>query len=408
MRNPPRLEDEEATRIPARLLADAVATLERPWSPEARGATLRALAARLEAKRPARRWLPALGIAGLLLCVAGAVGLRALRAPPQRAARPGERVVVLGGEARMELSFDAEVEFPAAQKSNPGRRVVLGRGRLCAEVAHRELPREGPFVVEAPRLRVVVIGTQFCVASDGALSTVSVNQGRIRAFGPAGKSLDVSQGETLRSDDPRWFESNAPTLLSGLPSRAVRPATPACDGSHSVSARRQCYARVALGNDLASENALYGLGLLERDEAHDGAAALAVFRAYSQRFPQGLFSPEASLGRLGELLNEQRYQDAFDESGYYLSIGEDGGKPRVELVRAQLLLESLHQPAKALPLFRQLDSSSQPSVREEALFGLAKCLLETGAGPEAVDALKRYLLEFPGAKHAVEARSFIR
>lgn len=406
---PDRSEEAEQAR---QLLAEALRSRERAWPDSERVRRTLALSARLnDVARPARtlgRWLPA--VAGLL--VAAGVLVRVHGSPP---ARSGMGPVSLGEEGSLEVSPDGAIELPAASPTTPGRRILLKSGSVCAEVAHRDLQRQGPLFVEAPHLRVTVIGTHFCVATRDGVSTVSVTQGKVRAERIAGIAVAVAAGESLRSDDPRLAASAAPAkapeiALKRLPATPpeVLPATPDCADARSIAARRACYERAARGHDMAAQNALYGLGLLEQDEVHDGAAALEVFRRYEARFPQGVFAPEASFAALGELLEEKRFPEALQETAHYLALGDDSGKDRARFVRAQLLLGPLGQPAQALPLLRQLVDSGEPALREEALFTLALCQEALGQQSESATTLRRSLADYPDGTHAAEIRARLR
>jgi hypothetical protein len=330
------MSEIEKAREVADLLAEGVEGLDRPWSAIAQAEVALRLEARLEQAQQPRhtlRW----ALATSVVLVAAALGLRTIMGPPHM------ETVSLGAEGTLELSAETSIDLPPATSQLSGRRIVLKSGRVCAEVAHRDLPREGPLVVEAPHLKVVVIGTHFCVSTRGDLSDVSVTQGRVRVETPAGGAMSVGAGESIRSDDGRLLMplKNAPplpvspTLMPALSSAEPHPVTKACAEAAELTERRDCFARLARGQDMAAQNALYGLGLLERDEAHDGVAALNAWQQYETRFPRGVFSPEASLAALGELLQEKRFPEALLETDRYLATDEDGGKGRVQLVRAR-------------------------------------------------------------------------
>jgi TolA-binding protein len=242
-----------------------------------------------------------------------------------------------------------------------------------------------------------------------------VSEGKVRAESDVGRAVAVEAGESLRSDDPRLAAPPAPQAvpaitLPRLPASRVEapPAAPDCADARSIAARRACYERAAQGHDVAAQNALYGLGLMEQDEAHDGVAALEAFRRYEARFPQGVFAPEASLAILGELLAEKRYPEALQETEHSLALGDESGQDRVRFVRAQLLLGPLDRPALALPLLHRLVDSGEPTLREEALFSLGLCQEVLGQPDEAEATLRRSLAAYPEGKHAAQIRARLR
>ncbi len=330
----PRLRDAEATRRTAQLLSKAVEELDRPWPAREQDEVLRQIQARVHRPRsevPRILWG---ALVASVLFLAVSLGVNLHRQSSLMAS--GARSLSLGSEAQLTLSAEAQLDLPPAVSPRAGRRLVLRAGRVCASVAHRDLPRDGPLFVEAPSLRVVVIGTKFCVSTENGVSTVSVTEGRIRAEALAGATAEVGAGESLRSDDARL--AAAPVLVPPLRSKAApRPTAPECAEEPALGPGRACSARVAVGGGLGLHTPLCGLALLVRDVAHDGAAALADLRAYEERFPDGVFLPEVSLSALAELLDERRYPEALAETNRALAASEEGGRPALELLRAQLI-----------------------------------------------------------------------
>ncbi len=397
-----RLSDSSETAPVGRLLSSGVEGLDRPWSANAQAKVGIELEARL-ARRPSPLRTLAFALTAVVALIAGALWIFA------SVGREGaHRIIALGAEATLDVTAEGEIDLPP---STGERRVVLKAGEVCAEVAHRDVPSEGPLVVEAPRLKVVVVGTHFCVSTESGVSTVSVTRGRIRAESPSGSSVFVDAGESIRSDDPRLALTVRKVELPALVPSQVRaptaPATSRCADAASIPERRSCYARAAKGTDIAAQNALYGLGFLERDDAHDGPAAIVAWQTYTARFPKGIFAPETALASMSELVNESRYAEALREADRYLATGDESARGRVALIRAQLLVGPLSQPAQALAPLLELVATGEASQREESLYTLGRCQLALGRSPEAQETFRRLLSEYPASSHAAEVRAWV-
>jgi len=285
--------------------------------------------------------------------------------------------------------------------------IRLDSGELCAEIAHRNLAEEGPLAVLAPQFKVVVVGTHFCVKAEPGLSTVSVTEGRVRVEHISGTSAFVGAHETLRSDDaklapvpsaiPVEHSVLAPTL------RSARQPTPTLEDIEARDGKR------AEGSDLGAENALFDLGNLARDRRHDGPLALSRWRLYQQRFPDGVFAPEASMGILSELVSEQRYQEALDESERYVArFPQASNVAEVLVARGNLLREKFHDPQQALRAFERAQNAPAPrNLRLEALFYRGLCLSDLGESDQARELLLAYRRQAPQGPHAVEVERLL-
>lgn len=281
-------------------------------------------------------------------------------------------------------------------RSTAGSTLRLDAGRLCATIRHRDLTREGPFTVVAPKLRVIDVGTRFCVDVTAARTSVEVTEGEVRVEGSDWSSRVVA-GQTMSSDAPR--------VTAPVPAVAAPAPASTCKSLRSLESREACEAAASAGDGLAAQNALYNLALLARDQRHDGASALTLFQAYRRRFPQGPLAPEASLGILTELSQEGRYADAASEALRYLQAYPAEAKAaQVGLILGNLERERLGDAAAARSAYeRVLRSATDPEVAGEALFGLAASELQLGQRAEAQATARRYLAEHPTGARAAEA-----
>jgi TolA-binding protein len=283
--------------------------------------------------------------------------------------------------------------------------IRLDSGEICAEIVHRNLAEEGALAVIAPQFKVVVVGTHFCVKAQEGLSSVSVTEGRVRVETSSGTSAFVGAHETLRSDDARLAPvPSAIPVARPVVTRAARPVAPTVEEIEARDGKR------AEGSDLGAENALFDLGNLARDRRHDGPLALSRWRLYQQRFPDGVFAPEAALGILGELVAEQRYQDALDESEHYVArFPQASNLGEVLLARGNLLREKFHDPQQALQAYDRIKTASAPrSLRLDALFYRGLCLADLGDVDQAREAWQSYRQQAPQGAHAAEVERLLR
>jgi hypothetical protein len=331
---------------------------------------------------------------------------------PERSA--GMLQVDLGEVGQLEATPGSVLHLPPPSMSpRDGYRLSLESGRVCAHVAHRDLAREGPFVVEAPRLRVIVVGTRFCVEAGPAWTTVSVSEGKVRVERPHVADFFVAAGQSFRSDAPG--EAVAPVPVVGTPARTAIPESPRvrtparCPDEPNPVRRAECYAALATGDGLPAQNALFALAQLRRNELHDGPAAVVLLHNYLARFPEGVLAPEARQTLIAELAEEHRSDEALAEAERYLDgAAWDGRAAAVALLRANLLRQSGGRNAEALAVYRQiLARGAPPEVRDDALFGAAASALDLGETAAGRADLERYLHEIPAGKHAGEARTLL-
>jgi len=249
------------------------------------------------------------------------------------------RDVALGSVGHLSVAPGARLRLPTPEPGpDDPYRVTLDEGQLCAQVNHRDPVRQGPFQVDAQGLRIVDLGTRFCVVAGNGPSWVSVEEGSVQVHGEAPEPVIVSGGESLSADDPRLASlPPAPSVVDPDPSNTATPHRPA---------RRP--------TGLSIENSRYEAGMRARD-AHNGREALAIWEDYRRRFPQGVFSAEVDLLRLRELASEGKTALVLEASEEFSRAHPGHWRgAEADLIRADALRVQLARPSEALPLYQRV------------------------------------------------------
>jgi hypothetical protein len=370
-----------------------------------RRSTWRALEVR--AVRTRARVLTLSKLAAITVCAAAAVGLwraRNAKLPSGSHAissvissKDGWREIDLGAVGLLSLAPGTRVRIPdpmpAAAETYT---VALDSGQLCARINHRDPAVRGPFVVEAPDLRVTVIGTRFCVFVDREPSRVSVEEGRVRVDRHQSEAVFVSAGEGLRADDPR------------LQPPAAAPVTVHDTLSEAANVRLVGPAHPVFTGDLAAQNRLYQAGLLA-ERTQGPLEALRIWEKYRLRYPRGAFVAEVDLRRVRGFQETGRAESALSAASDYPRVHPDDWRGNeVELIRADLLREKFSRPADALVSYRRvLATDGRTSWHERATYGAYRSLRDLSRTSDARVEARRYLERFPNGAHGAELRALL-
>ncbi len=305
---------------------------------------------------------------------------------------------------------------PSIAGSEPSYTVVLDNGEVCAQVSHRNEATQGPFVVQAPGLRAVAVGTRFCVFAGPTPveSWVMVEEGKVRVERDGGQLSLAGTGGVVHGIGRNTLASTE-VLASGVDAeRAAANKGPTSQQSAlstgfpcpeaPAELRERCLWRQAGGSGFAAQNGLYLLGVMARDQQHDGPAALSIWQTYQHRFPQGVLAVETSWNIFEELVAEHRFDEAMSSSDAFLAQHGDFFRAgELQLRRADILRDSLGRPAEAKAEYQQvLTRESRAALRDEALFGLGRCQERLGERADARSTFELYGKQFPTGNHRAE------
>jgi TolA-binding protein len=392
----------------------------RPWPPARRDAFLDHLFAR-QVPRRVVPWLVALTGA-----VALVIGVAVFR-------RPAQPMDLAPGWSRLEWSGIGHVDIDGSGHLRRGtiqdgaeasHWAFLSDGTVRADIEHQESAH--PFVVVTPHLRVVVVGTQFTVETTPELTWVSVERGRVRVEART-RSVMVGPGERISSEDPRLRDetpaaveidpADAPTLAptpSGPPLRhstsrapVVATTAPATCGLELRGAeRRHCLEGLSEGQGLPAQNALFQLGLLDR-EAGQRDQATADWANLVRRFPSSALAPDASSNLVSDLLTQGRYSAAVDTAeDFPRRFPADPRCAAIAMIRANLLREHLGRAAEAEKVYAEVGRMPGPvDLHEEALYLMGVSQASLGETDAAKATWQSYLAQFPWGRHRAEVEA---
>jgi ferric-dicitrate binding protein FerR (iron transport regulator) len=327
----------------------------------------------------------------------------AARTPGERAARPGDRVVV---DHVGRAVFSSAAEVIVAQQDTELRFATVGGTRqlrlVKGVVAVQTRSSAGSeLVVVAGAVEIRPVGTAYAVRwSDASHLEVAVAEGRVRVASPE-RSVTLGAGQELVwGAAPRPLEAAArrrlevelaqePTQVAHLPSASTsRPAAvatpdPASDPPPEIDLQRE-------------------VRRVERLLA-EGHAAQARARAQRllSRSRGGAHEPSLLTLMAESYVRERRYRDARDA---YLQVWRR--HPRSALgadglyMTGSLELEQLLQPASARVRFeRYLAAYARGRQRQGAHYLLCLALLQSGETKLARAVAERYLDEFPRGQY---------
>lgn len=214
-------------------------------------------------------------------------------------------------------------------------------------------------------------------------------------------AVTASEGGARPGEEPEEApaRANQPTHLSR------RASCLALETSGRAPEAISCYETLGLGDGLAAEASLYQAAVLRRDAAGDPEGALASFRAYQKRFPEGRLAEEVGISVAELLPRLGRYQEALKETDGLFARGA-GHERRSELLmlRGRILLDGLKDPGRAEGTFAEV-AAGVGDIAIEALYFRGLCLQKLGRTVEARDTFAAYLARGRVPAHLRDVRT---
>jgi TolA-binding protein len=295
-----------------------------------------------------------------------------------------------------ELLLRPKARARVVETSERGARIVLERGSLHAQVAHRADTR---WRVDAGPFEVHVVGTQFDVAWEDERFTLTLQEGAVRVVGPT-----IRQGRTVRAGehfavtvappaqvtslaDPKRVVSQ-PARSAQSPERAepapIRQAPAVQPASAPTSWRR-------LAGEGAYEEAFHALEWegFDRVISHVGPADLKVV-ADLARFSHHPNHANSALSAL-----RARFPNTHEASDASFLLG-------------RLAFDQRAAPAEAAGWFAAyLDEQPDGAFTREASGRLIECYERLADLPRARRAAERYLAAHPTGPHQAIAKAVL-
>ncbi|HEY0715514.1 MAG TPA: FecR family protein [Polyangia bacterium] len=335
-----------------------------------------------------RRFRPLVISGGLTLAAGAAAGFLAMSlqvpeiAPAQITAAPvapvevDTRVPMLLGPATLQTGVQ---EAKKVRLKGGAVVAVSPRSRLEVDAGQRprvkngrvglQVPRQPPgeqFTVEAGPYMIVVVGTKFDVSSDDRQVEVDVEEGVVEVWRD-GNMVRLTAGESWQG----LVETNvdAGQAAPVVPKRTVvRPAiSPQQMASERFDEAKRALAsgdtlggltilrELSEGKGATAENSSYELGLVLRDRLDQPREAVAAWKRYRERFPNGLLRAETDLSVIETELTSGNQRAALVEAESFLGRHAQNER-RSEVLELVKRLRSLdpgpagpkHAPATAL------------------------------------------------------------
>lgn len=205
-------------------------------------------------------------------------------------------VCALGCAAVLAIAFiwQSAQGVPAVPEvaANAGAQYQLAGNVLHVKSGKVRVRPHASITVQVGGLEVVLAGAQVLVdaSTEGAKISVEWGEAVVRHHGEERRLLS---GEHFTESAPAAARPEAPVAgaapLLEIPDVAVPTAR--CQG------RSDCLSAVAKGASLEAQTALYELAL-DAYQRRELPRAIGLFDAYQARFPEGVLSPEASVGAM--------------------------------------------------------------------------------------------------------------
>ena len=383
------------------------------------------------------------------------------QAPAASATSTEARLLTLEGGVEAELQRTSVMRI---EGSDP--RVEDGAVRF--KVPHR---RPGhPFVVRAERYRVIVLGTKFGVAVNGAANSdrrvdVDVDEGVVEVWNndvrlarlepgqrwnspPAAESAPADRAGTEKRGDaadkaiekyelPVIAPEKAPAspglettlqlranthhrrpsahaerqvAVLATPARAPAGDTPAAARAALAAGDApraiEIYKALAQKTGPVAENAAYEIGRV-LNERGQAAAAVAAWRRYRSDYPAGILRVEADVSIIETLARAGEADDALAEATDFLRRRPDSER-RGEIAR---LVGDLYRGRgdcrHAVGAYQvALSASRARDVLEASNFHRGACLVRIGDGA-GVEVLRGYLRSYPEGRFKRQATDLV-
>jgi ferric-dicitrate binding protein FerR (iron transport regulator) len=191
----------------------------------------------------------------------------------------------------IELQGDTRVSLDAlhAQES----RLDLRRGAVRCAVAHR--PASHPFLVVAPDVTVVDLGTVFSVRIDETTraTSVSVEEGEVLVKHRSGETRVKAPGAWSSVESPALSPPAASSAAAVLPSPSTSPPnSPPADKHQRAPGRASPPPKTTPAATLDEESRLLRLGLAAERQGHADEAT-SIFEQFLSRYPNSPLAPDA-------------------------------------------------------------------------------------------------------------------
>lgn len=222
----------------------------------------------------------------------------------------------------------AAVKGAPFKAERQGDRIVLHQGKLEGQ------PVDTLTQLLTPHMTVAWKAARFLAFVTPERTVLSVDEGYVVARRGETERL-VSKGEQLTATATA-FSGGGSELIPGGLKQMPEVQGERCQHANVEEAAR-CLAEVAAGSDLAAQNALFELALRSRGQSSD--AAIAQWREYLRRFPDGVLAPEAQVGIAVELTSSGRLSEALQETQRYLAKWSEEPSAR-EVVELRTRLET--------------------------------------------------------------------
>jgi tetratricopeptide (TPR) repeat protein len=170
--------------------------------------------------------------------------------------------------------------------------------------------------------------------------------------------------------------------------------------------------REGLAGTQVDDNVLFASALLARDDLGDGAAALALFDAYTTEFPEGPLFDDAAweAARLARAAGDaqgalDRYAKllATRERAYVIGSYHSVWLDDAQLETGRLLRDELHDPRRAAAAFETLlDHYPTSILRDDAVWELTVTRDRLGDATAACKTLSRLAKDFPDSRYLLD------